>query len=117
MQMTRAFVFFPPKQVPKADGTMAETRFHIDVDRALAMTGYLNLETLPKASGSTTEDEEDDYLSTNDRPASASHFRRKTRDGSSPVVPPVSRSISMADLAAAELVVAREVEQEEQQQG
>ena len=46
--------------VPKADGTMAETRFHIDVDRALEMTGYVDLEALPRTGcGSTTEEEED----------------------------------------------------------
>lgn len=102
--------------VPKADGTMAETRFHVDVDRALEMTGYLDLGLPRMVCGSTTEEEEELIP-----PQPVVGLRRLSEgrpgglDGSSGKSAMVRKSISMADLAAAELVVAREIPKEEQQ--
>jgi 6-phosphofructo-2-kinase/fructose-2,6-biphosphatase len=148
--------------VPKADGTMAETRFHVDVDRALEMTGYVDLDYVNRSYCGSTTEEEDDAV-----PPSEEALRRASQEsgrsgrvsgneagtsgtgsgpgssafegsgrggsmnfsGSGGNIGPSSslgatggsgmmtkRSISMADLAAADLVIAREVSEGEQQQ-
>jgi len=103
--------------VPKADGTMAETRYHLDVDRALQMTGYVDFGGIRVErfyGGSTTEEEED----AEEVEAAAGVLHTSSgleeglrRSGGSQLIdhPPIRKSISMADLAAAELVTAREV--------
>jgi 6-phosphofructo-2-kinase/fructose-2,6-biphosphatase len=140
--------------VPKADGTMAETRFHVDVDRALEMTGYVDLGYVNRSyCGSTTEEEDDAVPPSEEALANAQARRASQESGRSGRESGLSdshgnstgnlgsgvggfeggstgggsggnvagmgmpkRSISMADLAAAELVIAREVSEEQQQQ-
>jgi len=121
--------------VPKADGTMAETRFHVDVDRALQMTGYVDLDYASRSYvGSTSEEEDEAVPPTEEAIAVAMAARRASVDGGSTnggggagnsgfegsahggTAGMVRKSLSMADLAAAELVIAREVSEQEQQQ-
>ncbi|KAH7617284.1 putative 6-phosphofructo-2-kinase/fructose-2,6-bisphosphatase [Nannochloris sp. 'desiccata'] len=118
--------------VPKADGTMAETRFHIDVDRALQMTGYVDLDYVTRSYCGSTSEEEDEAVPPSEEAMAARRAsfdaHRKTGSGN----PDgsgfegsghggvnngmVRKSLSMADLAAADLVIAREVSEQEQQQ-
>lgn len=101
--------------VPKADGTMAETRYHIDVDRALQMTGYVDFGGLKVErfyGGSTTEEEEDAEEA--EAVAGVPHTSPGLEGGLQRSALPIDhqtigKSLSMADLAAAELVTAREV--------
>lgn len=104
--------------VPKADGTMAETRFHIDVDRALQMTGYAELidevemvhQRMPHIEGSTTtEDDDEETLRDTFADGSWPMLRKDSMDDP----PSLRNSLSMADLAAAELVVTHQVGEEE----
>ena len=83
------------------------------------MTGYLNL-GLPRLNyGSTTEDEEESILPGPSNSKSSMMMRKrlseKTGEGAAPGM--VSKSISMADLAAAELVEVREIAEEVQAMG
>lgn len=94
---------------PKADGTMAETRFHVDVDRALREMEWIQHAESVKDSnygmGSVSSDpdlpdpslaalEEDKEIPSSYPGSDTGGFRR---------------TVSMAELAASELVVAREI--------
>jgi len=108
---------------PKADGTIAETRFHVDVDRALAEVGWVDLEGSVSGKGylssEVTTDEECGQLEIGRRVSKDAKTSvatdRQSHDGDlqpSSVEPSggsFRRSISMAELAAAELVIAREM--------
>ena len=89
---------------PKADGTMAETRFHIDVDKALQEMDWMD-SSLKEHEGacnpqSDSEIHADDLPEISDAGLSTSF---PGRDGG------FRRSVSMAELAASEMVIAQHV--------
>ncbi|PRW44500.1 G8 domain-containing [Chlorella sorokiniana] len=92
---------------PKADGTMAETRFIVDVDKAIAdATGLLQANTAEHSAASSLSTSPTRQLH-----SSGVHFDLSaapsgalSAEGSQGSRPMFKRSLSMAELAAAELV-------------
>ena len=107
---------------PKADGTMAETRFHVDVDRALREIGWEDLDGALEAAAAAasrssldSEDESTKYMqfrvgSYHSEDPSLLSDRILPMPGTSPGnlnkegSGLVRRSLSMAELAKAEVV-------------
>lgn len=108
--------------VPKADGTMAETRFHVDVDRALRETGFVDLARTSSTAASIrsefTSDEEERTglggLGAGDGEEGGLDAGREAAGGAG-TGQGFRRSISMAELAAAEVVTTRKMLLDEQQ--
>jgi len=81
---------------PKADGTMAETRFHVDVDKALQEIDWLDPSENMEASQNILGDSDSDINSNaDDQDPYVSLYGGKES---------FRRSVSMAELAASELV-------------
>lgn len=113
---------------PKADGTMAETRFHVDVDRALKEIDGSDLdealEAAVAAASRSSMDTKSDDLNYHQHhydmhsfsapepghaiPSPGSSPSKSSREGTSFV----RRSISMAELAKAEVVTVASVAHE-----
>lgn len=89
---------------PKADGTMAETRFHVDVDKALQEMDWMD-SSLKEHKG-TCDPQSDSEIYAEDCPEKSDAGLPSSfpgRDGG------FRRSVSMAELAASEMVIAQHV--------
>ena len=101
---------------PKADGTMAETRFEVDVDKALRQMEWVHAEDieipLSNDSPSTEKIPSDSEIQISDSIVHEMDERLLSSSFPGDTTGGFRRTVSMAELAASELVVARKLVRE-----